>query len=311
MGIFSFSKEPVLRMREYAYGMIGCGDLEKAILVLGSPRSGTTWLAQMISTLPGYKHLDEPFRLAPPLVSRLNLRERNFADTHEDKVLLNHYVELALQGKIDGNYQVPGTLKLRRAFEMWMRPQVVAKFIRANRMAHYLDSNFNVRGMVIIVRHPCAVVASHIKKWGPNPFPHSSQKRVGEDLPPGIYKRFRDVLESVHTPEEKIAAVWALDTFCAIENDGAPPGSHVVKYEELVRYPEETISNLFRYLGDTVPEPVWEAVNIPSRSAASDLRLSDADKQLSKWKEELSSDMVSRIFETVSNLGVNLYQNKQ
>ena len=36
---------------------------EDTIVVAGSPRSGTTWLAELLRRLPGYKFLNEPLLL--------------------------------------------------------------------------------------------------------------------------------------------------------------------------------------------------------------------------------------------------------
>ena len=80
----NFSKM-YLEAREIAYRTIGHGAISDSVIILGSPRSGTTWLAQIVATLSGYKHLDKPLRLAPALVRKLNLKERNYVGPTDER----------------------------------------------------------------------------------------------------------------------------------------------------------------------------------------------------------------------------------
>jgi hypothetical protein len=286
--------------------LIGRGEIEQSIILTGSPRSGTTWLAQILASLPGYKHFDEPLRLAPPLVRKLGLEERNYVAPDASRPALREYVAHALRGQVDGPYQVKGTSKLQRIYEMYRRPQVVAKFIRANRMAHWLDATFDARATFVILRHPCAVVSSHLQKWGAPSQPEDLHTGFGGRLPRDLVATFRDVLRSVETGEEILAAVWALDTYCVLRHHGSAPGP-VVTYEQLRREPDEVLTFVFDHLGAPVPEAAWNHVDLPSRSAAPDLHVDDVERQLSKWRRKLSGEQIARILSVTHAFGLDMY----
>jgi hypothetical protein len=42
-------------------GRLAACDPSDTIVVVGSPRSGTTWLLELLRALPGYKAINEPF----------------------------------------------------------------------------------------------------------------------------------------------------------------------------------------------------------------------------------------------------------
>lgn len=304
--MFSLFESPELRLREYAYRLIGRGEVHQSIIVSGSPRSGTTWLAQILASLPGYKHFNEPLRLAPPLVRKLGLEERNYVAPSASRAELREYLSYALRGKVDGPYQVHGTSKLRRTYEMLQRPQVVAKFIRANRMVHWLDATFDVRGLFVLLRHPCAVVSSHLQRWGAPAVPDDFSTGFGGDIPDDLINQYREVLESIDTGEEVLAAVWAIDTYCVLRHHGSSPGP-VITYEQLRAYPEEIVTDLFAHVGAKVPESAWDHVDLPSRSAVPDLHVDDVERQLSKWTRKLSEDQTDRILRIARGFGLDMY----
>jgi hypothetical protein len=48
-------------VKDIIFALAGGGAVEEeAIVVTGSPRSGTTWFLELLRTLPGYKAMNEP-----------------------------------------------------------------------------------------------------------------------------------------------------------------------------------------------------------------------------------------------------------
>ena len=53
-------------VKDTLYRWVGRGAVRDAVVVAGSPRSGTTWLAEILAAMPQYKLIDEPLHLNLP-----------------------------------------------------------------------------------------------------------------------------------------------------------------------------------------------------------------------------------------------------
>ena len=196
--------------------------------------------------------------------------------------------------------------------ELYRSSSVVAKFVRASRILHWIDESFDLREIVVLVRHPCAVVSSQLSyeqgtnEWRNTSAPSSPKTDFGGTLPDEILNRFHEVLSDIDTRIGTLAAIWALDTYCALHMHGGAPGL-VITYEELVARPARALSRLFGALGEKVPGEACDRLGIPSSSAASDLLTEDAENQLSKWKERLGPEQQDAILTVADQLGCGFY----
>jgi hypothetical protein len=298
-------------LSERIYEWIGRGAVEDAVMVAGTPRSGTTWLAELLATLPDYKHLDEPLHLKNPAL--LDLDWRTYVAPDARRPRLRAYLERVFRGQTRGHYKTEADSRLGRLVELYRRPSVVAKFVRAHRMLHWIDETFDLRGIVILVRHPCAVVASQLdyehsetNDWAQASPDEKVETVLAGALPESLVDRFAPLVRDLDTGEEVLAALWAVDTYCALRLRGDPPG-HVVAYEDLVASPRESLDSVFASLGTTLPKRALEHVDVPSDSAASDLHRKNDHRQLSKWKRKLTDGQVDRIISVVRAFDLDLY----
>lgn len=282
-------------------------------MISGSPRSGTTWLAELLSTMPGYKHFNEPLHLRLPALPDLDLDWRTYVAPEERRPKLRGYLEGVFTGTASGSYETEADTRLGRLVELYRRPQVVAKFVRANRMLHWINESFDLRGIIILVRHPCAVVASQLdyehgetNYWAQaSPAEKVETVLVGV-LPESLRTRFAPLIRDFDTVEEVLAAIWAVDNYCALRHHGDPPG-HVVAYEDLVASPRETLRSVFGALEATPPDEAFRKVDEPSDSAASDLHREDVHLQLSKWERKLTGEQIDRILSVTHAFDLDLY----
>lgn len=306
-----------MTVKDQLYRWIGRGAVRDAVVVAGSPRSGTTWLAELLGAMPSYKVLDEPLHLQFPTLPDLGLDWRTYVAPDADRPDLAGYLERAFRGQIRGNYLTMSDSRLGRFVELVRRPHVVAKFVRANRMLHWIDATFDLRGIVLLVRHPCAVVASQLdyehaqtNAWAQATPSNDVEVDLAGSLPDGLVDRFGDRLRRLETREEVLAALWAVDTYCALRLHGDAPGP-VVTYEDLVASPHDTLRTLFASLGISLPDTVFRQIDLPSESAASDLHRQDVNRQLSKWQRKLTDEQVDRILSVTHRFDLDMYSEHQ
>lgn len=135
--------------------------VEDTVIVSGVPRSGTTWLSEMVAEQPGYKLLSEPlFLRGPGERDKIGLEWRTYIEADETNEEVEEWLRKSLSGRIPGDYVLTSQNLPGRVVEFLSSQKKVVKFVRASRMLGWIDSTFDVRGIILLLRHPCAVVAS-------------------------------------------------------------------------------------------------------------------------------------------------------
>ena len=130
-------------------------DPSSAIAIFGSPRSGTTWIMEiLIRVLPKYWPVFEPLHRLSPEVQRL-FRE-SFKDLSpppwipykfylEDDVVLTQFMDCVFRG---GIHEVLNPYILIRMKRLLTSDGVLVKFVRANRLIPWILYRFRIRGAI-------------------------------------------------------------------------------------------------------------------------------------------------------------------
>lgn len=267
-------------------------DRSRTILLTGSPRSGTTWVANLLQTIPGSSILFEPFQLDHvPQAREAQCTWRTYVHPEDDWTAGDDFVARVLDGRVLNRWT---TQEIRRP-----KPTTtwIVKAVRANRLLPWICSRFEIRPPVLLLRHPCAVVASQLERgWTEAPpDPGTADHRLLAAFPD-----LEAVLARVRTPEEALAATWALDALVPLRHPGP---WQVVCFEHLVTRGEAGLRPLLDRWGVPAPAGLAERLGEWSRTAAS----RDRSRVVAGWRDQLEPDQVRRILETVWALGVDLY----
>lgn len=196
-------------------------DIQDTIVISGTPRGGTTWFMELIETLPGYKSIFEPFhRDWFPQVKRVNLSPRPYLEPDAENKHLKEYLKQVFTGQIISRnpaFSVTPTTIYKRL----SATKILVKFIRANRLLPWIVNNFQVRGTYLVLRHPCATIASQLETgvrgyFIPKeiPLPKEIVLREASQIPQikendWLMKKLR----TIKTQEEVLAAIWSLDNY--------------------------------------------------------------------------------------------------
>jgi hypothetical protein len=251
------------------------------ILLMGMPRSGTTWLGKIFDSHPRVLYRHEPDswqRIQVPIIMAGDERCRY-------ETLFREYVKTLPSMRADRvcgkrplfakdyvspwvvrRYAVASALHkalARIGFETAApRPplpggenayRLVWKSIESlGRLGLLLDSLPEARS-VHIVRHPCGYVASVLRGEAAARFAHNSAAddlliyemlvRTNPARRRGLTMRHFESMTAV----ERLAWRWVIFNEVAFEDAGTHPRSRVVYYEALCAAPQETTRELFRF----------------------------------------------------------------
>jgi hypothetical protein len=278
-------------------------DLQDTWVVSGTPRSGTTWLAEvLLSAEKDARLLWEPLRGRNNAALRgMNFPTRLFLDVHEECNPATHqFLERVLLGETLNHQTLRLKTQPRNGRYVLGKGRWIVKFVRGNGVLGYLYKHFGIPKPVVIIRHPCAVVASQRRmggwqKWGNCP-------EIAPDL--SKYSHIDDAIKGAKSLEEVLAITWAGDALTALmHNDYL----QIVYYEDLVLHGPKVLEKIFSTWGMKVPEPCLSSLRNPSSSWKPWSIEEQGLLKLKEWQEPLEPETAKLILETVQKMGVDIY----
>ncbi len=226
-------------------------------LILGSGRSGTTWVLDALADANALRPVFEP--LHPDVTGRIGRRYANRRlDPGTKASELREYlleIDRGWRGSLWTDYRfrkdklwrdragrfdwlAPG-YRLRslaanvRAFRAARRRRpTLIKCIRANLMTDWLAAAFDAR-MLLVVRHPCAVLDSKLRlgrAWDPAPV--LARYRADPALAAVLGRPYRHLLARPLGDAAAHALVWCIENALPLEL-GLHERCRVVHFEEL------------------------------------------------------------------------------
>lgn len=268
------------------------GAATRPIVVFGSGRSGTTWLAEIIAAA-GCRLLFEP--LHPIRMPEA----RDFPFPHYllpgDESPWETFLARVVAGDVMNEFVLrdnPGST----------RP--VVKLIRANLMMAWLIDRFDI-DPVFMVRNPLAVVGSmKEQEWDVSlEYVRHSMREVTER--DGTYDGFEDILERELTPTEVLALFWCDQNYVP-KRQGVLSRVSVVRFEDLVRDPERVVAPLLERLGLPMTDAVRKRFSTLSFQRGKQTWRAGYDP-LRTWTESLTPREVVEVRRMVRRFGLEEY----
>lgn len=294
----------------------GAADIRDTIVVAGAPRSGTTWVAELLRELVGYKLFNEPLFLANyPEAREAGFSWRTHIPPGAHQPEAEAYLRKALTGQmpLGPGWHLEGSSALGRFTEHVTQRRMVVKFCRAGRLLRWLEATFDIQGIVLLMRHPCAVIASQLQhgRWDADQLVYNLDTRAAfGEMPDELYDQHAVLLDSLSTRLEVLAAVWCLDYYLPlIEHRDENPPWILMPYERLVTRGEEELERVLDTLNVSPTGSMLAQLHEPSRSAQGDFR-SDSEQQLSKWRNRLSTAQIDTVERIVSGFGLSQFYSR-
>jgi hypothetical protein len=270
------------------------GDTSSTVLVAGTGRSGTTWVAELLGAGTPCRIMQEPFH-ARYVEAYRGFSYFQYMRPEQDDEALLAYCQKVFSGRLRHPWVDAGVATLR--------PQRrVIQEIRANGFLRWITMRFPEMPLVFVLRHPCAVVLSRMElEWDTDrdiaAFLEQPQL-VSDHLGP-----YLDLIRSADSPAEKHAVVWCLSNLVPLRQ--FPAGElPVFFYEDLVRDPEAGSARLRTIAGLPPDDDILAGVRRPSRSATRAGAAEPAGSRVLRWKRELQEWQTSRILDVVHGFGL-------
>jgi len=291
-------------------------NIDDTIAIFGSPRSGTTWLMEILVMMEDYRTVFEPFQYKWfPAVSSLKINPRPFVNENESNEPLKEYLKQIFTGQIcsnDPKYRVDlNTIKNRINSK-----KIIVKFVRANRLITWIKNNFDLKEIILIIRNPYSTIMSQINTG-----------RTGYSLPnvrtrgwipiiddiliqaelirvePEILSKLRKVKSNI----ELLSVIWCLDQYIplksSIKND-----IEILYYEDMFRNINKITSDLITKLGYKGSKYDNSSLNIQSMTTINTLY--QTEYQLNKWKDFFTEKQKMEIKKVLETFHISFVENR-
>lgn len=286
------------------------GASDRTVIIVGAPRSGTTWLLEMLERAARGRRIVEPFLYFEPRRSaehNFGLGWRPYLAENEGHPPMEDYLRRLLRGN-DVTFRqanaVPSHGRLGFAYRLLFARCTVIKMCRGMRLLPWMDERVSVP-VTLLIRHPLAVIASqleHPDAWNEHDGSHPVLcTRVRQKHPTLV-----EYAEGLDYLEQKLAATWAFDYLIPLERWGSLDNVQLVTYESLVRLPTSTIRRVLEHLGLSGDADRARA-DEPSATTRADSNVAVRSDPLSTWQRRLSDREVSRILDVVHTFGLDFY----
>jgi hypothetical protein len=301
--------------------------INDTILITGSPRSGTTWLMQILCEIPDYTYIFEPLNpIWFPSAYKIGFRSRTYLNDNTKWPKGEEYLKNIFTGRL-ANLPIKNNpisdliydFSFNNFFNHLYATKLIVKSVNMNRMLPWVAKTFELRSILFIVRHPYATIASQLKSglYGY----HSISSPYINIYPTKkiILKEIKDIVElssnqinkikKLEKIEELLAVSWCLDNLIPFSKN-KPYSWKLISYENLINDPENEICNIFKFINEKeVPRSAFHRLRKPSIVTMKDERrlIKTPEKQLSKWKVYLSKKQINRIKKVIAYFNFYLY----
>ena len=263
------------------------GDHTGTVFLAGSGRSGTTWLSGLVNHDSGYREIFEPFH--PGKVEDFRaFGSKQYLRPGDRREEFLEPARKALTGRLRNGWTDRGSVPVSR--------RRLVKDIRANLLLGWLADNFPGMPIVLLMRHPCAVVSSRLELgWRDNLDETMAQRDLIEDHLLPVEERIR----AARDPFERHLFLWCIDNHVPLRQF-SPGSMHLCFYESLLLDPEPELRRLFAFLGRPFDDGVLVKLGRPSFTSRRGSRPS-----VDGWRSRVGGEQVARCEEVLGLFGLD------
>ncbi|MEB3831300.1 sulfotransferase [Phormidium sp. CCY1219] len=274
------------------------------IYIVGLPRTGTTWLASILNTTPGIKHLHEPFNAinvpeaVPHALQYMRADDKNPA-----------FYRLCRQAFSGHSPRDCVTYKRSPVYKIlpWWPGRVMVKDVHSYLALDWIDQHFNPVA-ILVMRHPCAFAYSWFRLYGQ--FGKSLEKVIEQPKLMNDYLYpFEEQLNKAEGFWEKIGVFWGATYYVMLQQQQKHSDWIWVKHESLCQDPLGEYQNLFKRLDlpwtSQTERRLQQSTTKHSTQPYVPQRITSQEPQ--KWKNQLEPKQIDRVLEFARPFGLQCY----
>jgi hypothetical protein len=286
----------------------------KPILITGSHRSGSTWLASMLALSKNSLVAHEPFNIQPWAYALDGLAKHWF--TYAPALPQAAALE-AFSKVIERRTR---KIFLKNQLQHWIPPlrrnqRLIIKDPIAALSSDWIAKNFDLE-VIVLARHPAAFAASLKRLGWWHPLEHFLKQTM---LMQRHLKPYRaEIASKPQDIVEQAAIIWKCLYSVLLTYLDSHPNWLVRKHEVLSSNPVAELRDLYETLGlewsTTVEEKVvrytrsGNPVDAPKGTVHHIRR--DSVANMTRWKETLTEEEIARVYEITQPISSSYYQNK-
>jgi len=301
-----FAKRTANRLLEVGYPLLPT-DEGRLTFVLGHDRSGTTWVGRTLGLAPRSIYVHEPINPDASFIGDRRLYNRYLPPGASSQRHARIF-DRAVRGIAVRPLSL-GTVRLR----LLSRPNIVVKETGAMLLGEWLQSRYGGH-ILIVLRHPAAVVLSNIKN---NPDNARQWFSDLESQKEELGKLIGEIPELSTPVEDLITAFTAI--YCVRYRVlhaqlSRNPDWHLVRYETLCADPIGTFQELYARCNLELTDAVLEKLRHFSNTDGGDSfygteRLSR--EMPTKWKRHCDSETERKIRHALEEFSFPYYQEEK
>lgn len=286
----------------------------KPILITGSHRSGSTWLASMLALSSNSLVAHEPFNIQPWAYALDGLAKYWFTYA---PALPQAMVFEAFSKVIERRTR---KIFLKNQLQHWIPPvrtnqRLIIKDPIAALSSEWIAKNFDLE-VIVLVRHPAAFAASLKRLGWRHPFEHFLKQtmlmqRHLEPYRAEIASKPQDIVEQA-------AIIWKCIYSVLLTYLDSHPNWLVRKHEVLSSNPVAELMDLYETLGLEWSARVEENVvrytrcgnPVDAPKGTVHYLRRDSVANITRWREILTEEEIARVYEITLPISSSYYQNE-
>jgi len=280
-------------------------DPAKNIVVFSDPRGGSTWITELISTIPNTAVIWEPLHInAVEIFGKIGFGWQQHIP--EDEIWNEAYdaLDKVFRGKVLNTWTtyLTSVQKLREANSL------IIKFCRANAMIPWIVHNFKFeKKPIYLIRHPFAVVASQLAHGGWSHLPDIMPFNIPDTPFNDIFLEHEKFLRTIRYKDEVFVAIWCITNMVPLRHEKNNIDWITINYEELVLNSRKTLD---RILKEWEIDKEYLSYSFSKKSVTTEegSPINGMD-QIRYWEEKLSTDQIKRMERVLNYFDIECYTN--
>lgn len=221
---------------------------DNPILITGMPRSGTTWVGKILATIPGMRYIHEPFNInASNCACGVEIPYWFYYVTPDNASRVHSHIDHLLGPQLSWwniSNMSAGLIANRRI-------RILIDFIRnifARRsllkaplalVSSEWLANTYAMDVIVLVRHPAAIVSSYKRLGWTHPFDHFlKQTELMDDYLQDFIGQILSQIEGEGDIVDQVALLWLILHKIILQFKERNKNWFFLRYEDIARQPE-------------------------------------------------------------------------